>query len=364
MNTATLVYGTKLLGSSVRNRLKRRLGMSFQPILLNFVVTYRCNARCLMCNIWKRYRVEDRQSEEMTIEQISNALSVNRDYLSGLLHVGITGGEPFLRADIVDIIRVIREQLPDCATGPQTNGLMPDTIIAKLKEVKSFYPEVSLAVSLDGIGETHDKIRGTKGAYESALETISQARSIGIERITTGMTLSEINCREISRVHELAKRFELEFSCFMIDNGDYFANSAQDYKLSADGLAEIGQALEVFSHNYYMDNLRRIVRGERQPGFTCYAGRAHYVLDPYGDVKPCILRPEVFGNILTEPLERMLTSKKAEEIRQSLTDCRCWSQCEVSSSVLADALDVLAWLPRCTDKREFFNKLEQVRKSL
>ena len=82
-----------------------------QPIDAVVAVTYRCNSRCIMCNIW----------------QIKNFPEINyEEYLklpSSLRDINISGGEPFLREDLVDIVRVIKRACPKAKITISTNGL-------------------------------------------------------------------------------------------------------------------------------------------------------------------------------------------------------------------------------------------------
>ncbi|HDY66926.1 MAG TPA: radical SAM protein [Candidatus Scalindua sp.] len=346
-----LIYGIIM-------KAKKRMDWTVKPRYINFLITYKCNGRCMMCDIWKRYRNNKEQAkEELTLEEIRNFLERDKPFLSELRHIGLTGGEPFLREDLVEIIRTIRRILPRTTTGPQTNGLFPELIKERLKEIKEFYPEVGLAVSLDGIGETHDRIRGVKGAFGKAIKTIEYAKELGIENITCGMTILSSNHDQILKVAKLVESCECEFSCFLPDSSYYFYNPDKSYNLADKQRKEVIRELKHFFYHYYMDNLRLQLEGERKKTFSCYSGYTSIVIDPYGNVVPCILRSEIMGNIKEKPLKEIMYGKKAKEIRKKLRNCTCWNQCEVTTSAMIDFFGVLKWFLRCPGKKKFLKKI-------
>lgn len=355
----------KKLINGVVMKAKKRLNCPVKPRYINFLVTYKCNGRCVMCDIWKRYQDnKELANEELTLEEIKNFLERDKPFLSELRHIGLTGGEPFLREDLAEIIRAIRQILPRTTTGPQTNGLLPELVKERLKEIKEFYPEVGLAVSLDGIGETHDKIRGVKGAFGKAIKTIEYAKGLGIESITSGMTILSSNHNQILKVAKLVESHGCEFSCFLPDSSYYFYNPNKSYQLSDEERKEVIEELRNFSYHYYMDNLRLQLEGKRKKTFSCYSNYTSVVIDPYGNVVPCILRSEIMGNIREKPLKEIMYGKKAKEIRKKLKNCTCWNQCEVSSSALVDPFGVIRWFLTSSDKKGFLQRISRYRNRL
>jgi MoaA/NifB/PqqE/SkfB family radical SAM enzyme len=341
-------------------KYRRRRNAVIRPLFINFPVTYRCNMRCSMCDIWQRYRkAPQKASEELTTDDIRRIFSENRNFLSKVKNVGLTGGEPFLRDDIVDIVRIIHENVPKARLGAQTNGFNTKSIIKSLKEILEFCPEFGLAVSLDGVADTHDKIRGIRGTFNNALKTIKEAHELGVKRITTGMTLSCINYNQISKVKGIAEGLDTEFSCFLADEGDYFDNlGGGSGALTQEMKKSIINDLKQFSHNYYMDNLRRQMEGEKRK-LPCYSGFTSFVIDPYGELRPCIILPDSFGNLKDNRMEDLLKTEKARQIRDKVKGCTCWNQCEASTSALVDVFDVMRWFLRSGNRRKFLKEVRE-----
>lgn len=348
----------KKLIDGVVMKAKKRLDWPVKPRYINFLVTYKCNGRCVMCDIWKRYQDnKELAKKELTLEEIKSFLERNKPFLNELRHIGLTGGEPFLREDLAEIIKAIRQILPHTTTGPQTNGLLPELVKERLEKIKEFYPEVGLAVSLDGIGETHDRIRGVKGAFGKAIKTIEYAKGLAIKSITSGMTILSSNHNQILKVAQLVESYGCEFSCFLPDSSYYFYNPDKSYKLSDEERKKVIEELKNFSYHYYMDNLRLQLEGKRKKAFPCYSGYTSVVIDPYGNVVPCILRSEIMGNIKEKPLKEIMHGKKAKEIRRKLRNCACWNQCEVTTSAMIDFFGVIKWFLRCPEKKKFLEKI-------
>lgn len=322
-------------------RLKRHFNLVMYPRYINLITTYKCNSRCMMCGIWRLDR-----KRELTISDINQFLNKNKRFLRKVRHIGLTGGEPTMREDLVKIVRTIRNYLPNTATGFQTNGLMPEKTKRIAKKILEFYPGFSISVSLDGLGAVHDKIRGRDGAYEKALRTMTYMMELGIPR-TVGMTITLDNYRQIGAVRHLAESMGYKFSCFLADKSWYFNNENADRNLPPLNLID-------FPSSYYMSGI-----GINRK-FTCYGGFTTLTIDPYGNVYPCILKKIKFGNIKERKLSSMLYDFWGDEVKKEVKKCRgCWSQCEVTTSGIIDKLDVLKWFISCKAKRRFLHELKK-----
>ena len=95
---------------------------------LSFLITWNCNSRCNMCNIWKK---DNNTKQEIDIKKISNLFS--DPYLKNLKEVVISGGEPFLREDLLKILKIINKY-SNASIGITTNGLIPDIILSTTRK--------------------------------------------------------------------------------------------------------------------------------------------------------------------------------------------------------------------------------------
>lgn len=355
---------TKRMLSSAYYKSNFCLKRAVKPLFINFPITYLCNSRCVMCAIWKKYNnasgeIERRPQDELKLKDIADFVKNNKGFLSDLKSIGITGGEAFLRDDIVEIIRGIHRELPWVDLGVQTNGLLPDLIKAKIKEILKFYPNFKIAVSLDGLDIVHDRMRGINGAYEKAIQTIRYANELGLTGITCGMTLTTDNFDKILEVAQKVESLGCEFSCFFVEKSEYFGNKQGNRGFSAQQLNTISGQLEKFRHHYFMDNLRIQISGLAKRTLPCFSGYTSYVINPYGDILPCILAQDSFGNIKQGLFKDIVSSDDAWQIRKKLKNCKCWCQCEVSTSAMVWPFDVLKWFLKNKNKVEiigFLNK--------
>lgn len=357
------VLSGKHICSSLGYKMSRLAKRPVKPLFINFITTYMCNAKCVMCDIWKKYAADTRRkkeiSDELTVGDISNFVKRNKDFFSNLRSIGFTGGEAFLRKDIVEILNAAHQELPRVDLGVQTNGLLPEMIKGKIKEILKFYPNFKIAVSLDGLDDTHDQIRGVKGAYEKALTTIRYAKELGISGITCGMTLSVKNFDKIKEVARQVESLGCEFSCFLTEASDYFGNVDNAARLSKEQLSVIAKQLEDFRYHYFMDNLRLQIAGKKKRNLPCYSGYTSYVIDPYGGIFPCILRQDSFGNIRDDDFKDIVNSNASWELRARLKKCTCWCQCEVSSSAVVAPFDVVRWFLKNKNKVEVLKALNK-----
>ncbi len=353
----SFVSAIKLFTLSFKYKYKRWQTHPARPWYLNLSFTYKCNSRCVMCDNWKRYRNNSaKEKEELTLKDYEKFFSENDYWLSDLRHIGIAGGEPFLRPDLVDLVKTIRKYLPKVSIGLQTNGLFPEKTGQTLKEIIKFYPQITLGVSLDGIGETHDKIRGIKGAYEKVLKTIDMAKTVGVKEITAGMTILQDNYKEIPLVEKALKEKGVSFSCFLADEGEYY-NKKEKSSLDDKAKDSIIDSLKNYRGDYYLDNLRLQLQGKRKRELPCYSGWTSLVIDPYGEVRPCVLKFDSFGNIKEASMENILTGDKAGQVREKIKKCSCWSICEATTSAVVDPWDVIKWFLFYADKKKFLHSM-------
>jgi MoaA/NifB/PqqE/SkfB family radical SAM enzyme len=348
--------------SALSLRLQKAAGFFIEPRFINFITTYRCNSACNSCNIWDRYRQDkEKIREEVTFSDIKNFFLHNKRYFSRLLSIGLTGGEFTLRSDALEIVNFFHEHFPFAKLGFQTNGLDPEGTKKLLSQILRIDADFNIAVSLDGPGEVHDRVRGIRGAFEKSIQTIRYAKELGIKRITSGMTITNENFHYILDVEEICEELETEFSCFLAERGDYFNNETRIFPLNDSQKKVVSNSLRHFQYDYYMDNLKLQLEGKRKICLPCYSGYTSLVIDPYGNIKPCILKDNSFGNIKTDlDFRELMLSQEAERLKSGLRKCVCWCQCEVSASAFVDPLDVIWWLVfYCQDKKGFLAKIKK-----
>jgi len=339
------------------NRIKYKFDIPFDVEYINLPITYSCNARCIMCDIWKVNKDDpEKLNHEISVPQLIDFFEKNKKRLKKLKNIGITGGEPSLKKDLVDLIRYLRHSYPQTRIGIQTHGLTPKTILPWISEIYSVYPDIGLAVSLDGMEANHEKMRGISKAFDRSIETIRGAQSIGIKEVTCGLTITKWNIDDILEVSKFCNDLNCEFSAFLAEEGDYFDNSGNvATSFTEEEKNKIAKILGNFKYHYYMDNTRLQLLGKRKREIDCYSGQTSFVLDAYGELKPCLILNESFGNVKSSSLDEILSSKETLQKQHDLKKCKkCFLQCEVGTSLLSDFTDLTKWfLFHCEDQSSF-----------
>ncbi len=182
----------------------RRLGQRF-PILprtVNLLVNDICNSRCQMCLIWQRKR-----EDEITPAELERVLQ--DPLFRRVRYIGVSGGEPTLRRDLPRIFEVLARKRPALkGTGIITNAIQADTVLERVTASarvcsRSGLP-FNVMVSLDGLGEVHDRIRGRAGNFESALRVIRTLRAETDIPVTFGCTITKDNLWHVDELLDFA----------------------------------------------------------------------------------------------------------------------------------------------------------------
>jgi len=308
-------------------------------------VTYKCNFRCSMCNIWKVSDFDELPPEE---------------YLklpSSLRSINITGGEPFLRKDIVEVVRRIHEAAPSSRMVISSNGFTTDRITSLMGEMRRFHPKLGIGISVDGLGSVHDGIRGVEGAFQKAVETVKALKAEGIEDIRIGMTILKENSGQVMEVYRLSRGLRVEFTTTVAHNSDiYFRkydNSPVEALPAVDrDLKRIGDAhLRTLSPKAWLRAYH--IAGITDPSIRssavglCTAGTRFIFMDPRGDVYPCIVLNNLMGNIRGfDSLEALLSTKEAQAVLEAVRACRkdCWMVCNTRSLMLSHPGKPIGWV--------------------
>ncbi len=302
-----------------------------------YAVTYRCNSRCKMCNIWKK---DHSDASELNLDMLHSTFLNNR-FFDNLIEIGLTGGEPFLRDDLHQIGRFFLKNFPQARISVNSNGLMPDLISKTTSLLVDGIPlderqRIRLSFSLDGIGEKHDLIRGRAHNFEKVLQIVEKMKNEipGLEYGFTFTVLPE-NYDQIWDVYNLAKDLKVGFSfSFAQTSGIFYENKDLNFSYTPVILEEAYrqirniQKIDLNYTNYYYD---KIVEYQNDPckHVSCYAGHSSFFLDPYGNVYPCILHHKAFGNIKQQAIQDLFNSNKAKAILDEIKrmKCHCWG-CE------------------------------------
>jgi MoaA/NifB/PqqE/SkfB family radical SAM enzyme len=312
--------------------------------IANFAVTYRCDGRCTTCNIWK-----SPPGEELTLDEIRGFFQENRGLFREVESIQLTGGEPFLRDDLPEIIEAIDDCIDGCTFWVPTNGLSPELILESTERALAKLRKgiMGVSVSIDGLEETHDMQRGVKGGYVLAQETLRKLSDLMKTEpkmmLSVGMTLTPMNLKEAPIVQRDAYERGADFSLRPLNVSDiYYRNDGFGTVYDKETLYKTLRAvaknaldqhglLRSLTTLRYLGGVQEYIETEARRTTPCHACTESFFLDPYGDVYPCIVMNSRLGNIREKPFSEIWASEKAEETRTRISglECpRCWVECE------------------------------------
>lgn len=292
------------------------------------IVTYRCNARCTMCN---RYKAPSLPEEEISIETIKK--------LPKMYFTNITGGEPFLREDIKDIVRELYKKSDRIVIS--TNGFFTDRIIDLCKE----FPEVGIRISIEGLEETNNEIRGLEDGYNKGYTTLKTLKKMGMKDVGFGMTVQDKNAADLVPLYEISDEMGMEFATAAVHNSFYFVESKNiinERETVAKNFEELVNKLllsnspKKWMRAYFNHGLINYIYSQKRL-LPCDMSFDTFFIDPYGDVMPCngTKEKEVMGNLNTQSWSEIWTSQKAEAVRRKVRACNrnCWMIGSVSPAM-------------------------------
>jgi len=318
---------------------------------LTFSVTYRCNARCLTCNVWKK-RVDDLTLAEY--RRVFNGIG------RSLYWATFSGGEPFIRPDLIDIVLACCKRCRPAIVTIPTNGLYYSEVVEGVARLSRGAPQtrIILNFSLDGIGARHDELRGVDGNYDRMKATYCAVKAARHPNVTVGIhaVVSQYNVTQIPALREHVRRefvpdsfiteiaeerLELDtIGCDITPAADEYRAVVDDLVADIDATPTTGvpALVQAFRREYYELAHRTLV--EQRQVLPCYAGIASAHVAPNGDVWSCCTRAESMGNLRTADFDFMAvwTSEKGDALRGSIrrNECFCPLANAAYSSMLSD----------------------------
>ncbi len=290
---------------------------SMLPFSLVVSVSFRCNSKCKTCDVWRK------PNDDMAVEEWRKVFA---NLGRAPFYLTFTGGEPFLRADLHELVIAGAESCrPGVITIP-TNGLLTKRIVDHVDQICAAapYSQIGLNLSLDGIGAEHDEIRQVPGNWDRAMETWQGLKELQARHenlvLSVHTVVSKFNTHRIrdivegleflepdSYITEVAEeRVELDTVGWDITPApeeyapiaDYLSARAEaapataSYGAPRNRLARFTQA---FRARYYQ--LAKQVLREQTQVIPCQAGWASGHIAPNGDVWTCCIRAEPVGNL-------------------------------------------------------------------
>lgn len=292
------------------------------------IVTYRCNAKCTMCN---RYKVPSKPEDEITIETIRK--------LPEMYFTNITGGEPFIREDLKDIVRELYKKSDRIVIS--TNGFFTDRIVDLCRE----FPNIGIRISIEGLEQTNNEIRGLDDGFNRGYTTLKTLVEMGMKDVGFGMTVQDKNASDLVSLYNISDELGMEFATASLHNSFYFVESnniihdrlmvAQHFEDLINRLLESNSPKKWF-RAYFNHGLINYIFSQKRL-LPCDMSFDTFFIDPYGDVMPCngTKQKEVMGNLNVQTWDDLWNSPEADLVRKKVRCCNrnCWMIGSVSPAM-------------------------------
>ena len=299
------------------------------------IVTYRCNAKCTMCN---RYKVPSKPEDEISLETIRK--------LPEMYFTNITGGEPFMRDDLKDLVRELYKKSERIVIS--TNGFYTDRIVDLCKE----FPQIGIRISIEGLEQTNNEIRGLDDGYNRGYTTLKTLVDMGMKDVGFGMTVQDKNAPDLVPLYNISDELNMEFATASLHNSFYFVESnniIHDRLMVAQNFEDLVNRLlcsnspQKWFRAYFNHGLINYIFSQKRL-LPCDMSFDAFFIDPFGDVMPCngTKEKEVMGNLNTQTWDELWNSLEAEEVRKKVRHCdrNCWMIGSVSP-----AMHKYIWVP-------------------
>ena len=317
------------------------------PFKLSYAVTYRCNLKCKMCNIWNKEHVQ----EELNPDDIGRLFSRPHK----VYWLGITGGEPFLRGDLTELVDAALRPSPSLnALHFATNGTLTPRIEQLVHALRKKYKKLKIVftLSVDGPPELHNRIRGAEDVWANMFRTFGMLKKIPGVKPQFGFTLSHENIDKFEDTFLAMRgaypplRFDdvtvniFQRSSFYyenhgmapLDNDEVARQIKKILAMDKDKLS-----LNNFLRRRYLQLYLKFLKTRKSP-VRCQSLASTCFLDPYGNLFPCAVYNRKLLNIreTTLSLKEIWKLKDAKKIHKECTTnaCpSCWSPCDAYSAI-------------------------------
>jgi len=319
----------ELIKNGLRFQYMKRNGKPTKPQALSLEITHDCVAKCIMCNIWKIPPDVPNLPAGDWVRLLSS------DLFCELIELDITGGEPFIRKDIVDLLSGICELRKNHLRSLRsiaitTNGLLTEQVLDHTRNVLPKLQERNLDLimvcAVDAVGETHNRIRNYKNAWFKVNETIKGLIRLRetFPNMIIGLktTVLPINISELEKVVQYADTMGLFtiISPCIITKGRYLnPDRADDLVFSPKDIKKMITFYhnEMFQWSYHADSVIHYLETGKMKK-PCSCGFNYLFIRSNGDLFLCPLINRSFGNIKQISVKELFFSKEATRFRRMI----------------------------------------------
>ena len=336
MADSLIALAGQLIRNGIRFRYLRLSGNVQKPQAVSLEVTHRCIAKCIMCNIWRIPRDTPTLSAKRWLSLLSG------DLFTDLVELDITGGEPFLRADLAGLLTGVCElkkrhlrSLKSIAV--TTNGFMTRRILDQCRTIlhaaRRTGVDLIMVCAMDAVGDLHDAVRNYPGGWRSVDQTIQGLNRLRAEfpNLILGVktTVLPVNVGKLDAILRYAERNDLFtiISPGIITPGRYLnTDRAEELAFRPGQIKEMARFFQngASRWSFHEARLVRYFKTGRMKK-PCSCGFNYFFIRSQGALFPCPIIDASLGNVTQTPIETLLASRGAVRIRRHVgrfPECR------------------------------------------
>ena len=354
-------------------KLNRWFGYkNFHPMTLTYSVTAACQSRCKTCQIGAMFCQDPtRPEKDLKLDEIEKIFAS----MHPVYFFNMSGGEPFMRKDLPEIVALACKYLKPRVIHTPTNAILSERIIENTEKIIQIVREYDSTVpftvkpSIDGVGDLHDEIRGVKGNFKALLKTIEGLKKLEEKydnfHLELGTVISNYNIDHLDEIEDFVHSLGVESyrnevaECrtefFNLDDpitppADVYQNLIKGFAKKVEDnigkkrkLARTTEAMRVV----YYDIAGKILEEKRQV-ISCYAGVSNVHINYDGGVWPCCVLgyEKEMGNLRDYgyDFEKLWYSEEAQEVRKYIKGKNC--ACPLANQAYSNELLHLPTLVR------------------
>lgn len=314
-----------------------------------FEVTNACNSRCISCNIWQT----PVKSNLLTVSEVEKIFS--DPLFEELESVIVTGGEPALRKDLEELILAINRIRPKALISLSTNGLLPDRVLSIVKTCLEKGMELFVGVSLDALGQEHDRVRGVEGNFAKVDYLINALNKLESKypcklHVIVGQTFSPFTVDHVVEVKEYAEKLGAAHLLQLYEEFSYYSNTEETRKnlklpqhiegTAGHHLSDSNIGLQAYKSDpiKILESLPPSIQNEimiralksnqpimhptRYSRNFCASMNSFFLLRANGDIAPCLRWSHIpMGNFREGSPSEVWMGKAAREGRKLVREC-------------------------------------------
>ena len=285
---------------------------------VNLALTWRCNHKCLTCNLW-----QTKSKDLITLGDVDKL--INRNHLMWL---SLTGGEPTLNPYFREILALSSSKLR--MVNVITNGSRPIYLEQSAKKALINSSLIIIHVSLIGNKEFHDKITGIPGSFEQVIDTIERLKALKNDKLLIGLEhmLCSYNAGQAPFVRDLAQKLGVGLTYVEEQKSGYYNNLENVVKPAPLPPKDYsGNPIDVFKNAY-------LFKTRKNKGIKCVSGAYSCFITPNKDVFPCLFAiPEYPAFNLVDHDYKLGKEMRSSQFVRNCSD-KCWTPCESYTTVM------------------------------